>query len=413
MAIKSIACTAIPLLLASMASNGVTLEQLNTQVQQMNKRLAEQEQRLRVNGFASFGFTLSDEEMAYNGSNDEISFARFSKMGVQLTLNLDESNSVVTQLVSRGENQWETNAEWAYFKHQFNHNFSAKVGRIRTPAYMLSEYLDIGYAVPWAQMPAETYDSLTPFANIDGFDVAYTTDVGDNTATLQAAYGRSADDEYDLKDILVISATFQADIWSTRVAYATSSLTVIDSGIQTAISLYGEDTEDISGSFTSLGFTYDPGDLYVNTEYTQIKVDGVIVDADAYYATFGYRLGRLMPVLTFATAESSDDDEREASALTAASQTALAGGSGAAAQTAVAQGLFGLQAANNRNTQRIGLGLRYDFASGTALKVQYDLIEVDDASGLFDDTAWATNAAASAENPDKANILTISIDTVF
>ncbi len=409
MAMKPIACAAIPLLMAALPTQAVTLEQLNKQVQKMNQRMAEQDNKFRINGFASFGMAISDEEMAYNGVNDEVSFNRFSKMGVQMTFNLDDNNSVVTQLVSRGENQWNTTAEWAYFKHQFNHNFSSKIGRIRLPAYLLSEFLDVGYAVPWAQMPAETYSSLDPFSNMDGFDLTYSTDVGDNTATIQFAYGRSADEEYDLKDIMALSAVFQAETWSARAAYATSSLTVVNSTIQSAIGLYGEDTENITGTFTSLGFTYDPGSIYFTTEYTKLEVDGVIVDADALYASVGYRMGRLMPVFTYAMTESQDDDEREATQLTAANQTALGGGS-----AAVAAGLFGLQAANNRNTQRIGLGLRYDIASGTALKVQYDIIEVDDASGLFDDTAWATNAAPPvAANPDGTNILTISIDTVF
>jgi hypothetical protein len=408
MAMKQIACAAIPFLMAAMPTQAVTVEQLNQQVQQMNKRIAKQDNKLRINGFASFGMAISDEEMAYNGVTDEASFNRFSKMGVQMSFNLDENNSVVTQLVSRGENNWNTQAEWAYFKHNFGSGFSSKVGRIRTPAYMLSEYLDVGYAVPWAQMPAESYSSLTPFSNMDGFDLTYSTDVGDNIATVQFAYGRSADDEYDLKDIIGLSATFQADTWSTRLAYAASSLTVLDATLKQAVSLYGEDPTEVDSSFTSLGFTYDPGDIYFTTEYTKIEVDGVIVDADAVYASLGYRMGRLMPIFTYGMTESQDDDEREVSQAAATATAAAIGGGTTAAD--ILAGAAQFQANNNRNTQRIGLGLRYDMAAGTALKVQYDIIEVDDEAGLFDPTPFA---AAGTSAPDGTNILTISIDTVF
>lgn len=447
MAIKHLTYAAIPLIAASMSSQAATVDQLNRQVQKLNQRIAAQDQRFRVNGFATFGLSVSDESMAYNGVNDEVNFNRFSKAGVQMSFNLDSQNSVVMQLVSRGDNNWETNAEWAYFKHEFGNGLSGKIGRIRLPAYQLSEFLDVGYATPYAQVPAETYDSLDPFSNMEGVDLSYSMDVGDNTANFQAVYGRAKDDEFDLKDILGVSAILQADTWSARLGYATASVNVVSETLQGAIGLYGGDVEGIDGAFTSLGFTYDPGDLYFTTEYTQLEADGEIVDADALYATIGYRFGRLMPTLTYAMAESQDDDERDVSQITATNTGALAladgvagliagGASEAAAITAVAGantggdetivtdamagaplirgGVEALQAASDRNTTRIGLGLRYDMSPGTALKVQYDLIEVDDdKSGLFDDTAWADNSGAGATNPDSTNVLTISIDTVF
>lgn len=211
MAMKHIACAAVPLLMAALPTQAVTVEQLNQQVQQMNKRIAEQDQKFRVNGFASFGLSLGDEEIEYNGVNDEVNFSRFSKVGVQMSFNMDANNSVVTQLVSRGENEWNTEAEWAYFKHNFGSGLSGKIGRIRLPAFMLSEFLDVGYAVPWAKMPNETYNSLTPFSNMDGVDITYNTDIGDMSATFQLAYGRSKDSQYDLKDILASNATLQGD----------------------------------------------------------------------------------------------------------------------------------------------------------------------------------------------------------
>lgn len=432
MAIKHLTYAAIPLIAASLNTQAATVDQLNRQVQKLNQRLAAQDQRFRVNGFASFGFAISDEEMAYNGVGDEISFNRFSKAGVQMTFNMDPKNSVVMQLVSRGENNWETNAEWAYFKHEFGGGLSGKIGRIRLPAYQLSEFLDVGYATPYAQVPAETYDSLDPFSNMEGIDLSYTMDVGDNTATFQFVYGRAKDNEFDLKDILGISGVFQSDIWSARLGYATASVDIVEpDALQVVTEVYGKEATGLGGSFLSVGFTYDPGDIYFTTEYTQLEADGPIVDADALYATIGYRMGRLMPTLTYAMAESQDDDERDISEITTANAAIVTAGQAAApavlggtatqneidaynGMISILSGVEGIKAASDRNTTRIGLGLRYDMSPGTALKVQYDIIEVDDdKSGLFDDTAWATNTVSGGSNPDGTNVLTISIDTVF
>ncbi len=435
---KYLTLASIPLLAASLSAQAITVDQLNRQVQKLNQRISEQGQRFRVNGFASFGISKSDEEMAYNDVSDETSFNRFSKVGIQMTFNMDDQNSVVTQLVSRGESGWDTSAEWAYFKHEFNANFSAKIGRIRLPAYQLSEFIDVGYAVPYALNPAETYDSLAPFANMDGVDLSYTMDVGDNTANFQLTYGRAKDDEFDLKDLFGSSVNFQTDTWNARLSYGWASLQVGSSDLISAIGLYNGETTGIDASFTSLGFTYDPGEIYFTTEFTKLEVDGEIVDADALYATIGYRIGRYMPFLTFATAESTDDDERSLETLLAEDPVILANGTtltqalaaGGATTTplqiaalqaaaldstnslhAVGFGAQKLQAGSNRNTQRIGLGLRYDMSPGTALKIQYDIITVDDESGLFDDDAWA--GSLSTARPDGTNILTITIDTVF
>ena len=468
MAIKHLTYACIPLIAVSMSSQAATVDQLNRQVQKLSQRIAAQDQRFRVNGFASFGITQSDEEMAYNGIGDETNFNQLGKAGVQMTFNMDRENSVVMQLVSRGENDWDTTAEWAYFKHEFGNGLSGKIGRIRLPAYQLSEFLDIGYAVPYAVVPPETYDSLKPFSNMNGIDLSYSMDVGDNTMTFQIAHGRTKDDEFDLKGLTGTSVLFQADTWSARASYGWAELALESADFQAAVGLYGGESTGIDASFTSLGFTFDPGDIYFTSEFTQLKIDGEFVDADSMYATIGYRFGRLMPTLTFATTESTDDDEREFAKIATAnpeldadsgatlavlmgaansfgvgdgstSQTNLGvvAATGAAtiavlptatgtdlvnkgtlqgavtAASAVLAGHAGLEAASNRDSQRIGLGLRYDMSAGTSLKVQYDIIEVDGASGLFDDTAWATNAASGGTNPDSTNILTISIDTVF
>ena len=438
MAMKYIACAAVPLLMAALPAQAVTVEQLNQQVQQMNKRISEQNNKLRINGFASFGLSLSDEEIEYNGVNDEVNFNRFSKVGVQMSFNIDANNSVVTQLVSRGENEWNTEAEWAYFKHNFGSGFSSKIGRIRLPAFMLSEFLDVGYAVPWAKMPNETYNSLTPFSNMDGVDLTYNTDIGDLSATFQIAYGRSKDSQYDLKGIIATNAMLQGDAWTARVAYSVADdVNIIDEDIQAVVGyLYGSEVSEIKGSFTSIGFTYDPGDIYFTTEYARLEVDGAVVDADSAYATLGYRMGQFMPLITYAMTTSEDDEEREltkilennpvvADPATLTQALAGAGATTTAQQVAALEAAaldpdnalydvgFGgkaFQAESDRDTTRIGLGLRYDMSPGTALKVQYDIIDTGDKAGMFDSRTFA---AAGSSAPDSTNILTITIDTVF
>lgn len=418
---KYIAYAAIPLMAASLSTQAATTDQVATQIQKLNQRIAASEQRFRINGFASFGITMSDEESAYNGINDDINFRRNTKAGIQMSFALDNKTSVVTQLVSRGTNDFKTNMEWAYLKHQISSSLTAKVGRIRSPFYMLSEYLDVGYAVPWATMPAETYESLSPFSNMDGADLTYSMDVGDMTGTAQVAYGRVDTSTIQLEDVISVGFTLAGDDWQTRLAYSQAD-TISQLG---GVDLFGDDV-NVEGSFASLGATYDPGNIYVAAETTVLAVDGSIADATSSYGTFGYRMGAWMPHITVAVTETDDDDERTlqaaADATTGGSLAALAAvGADGNAASATNPSLATLAAVYknslNRSTQRIGVGARWDYSSGVAVKFQYDIITTDDAPGLFGSSTADAGAYSAAElagtEPDKTNIISFTIDTVF
>lgn len=407
---------------AASISQAASKDAVERQIRGLNDRLSAYENRFRVNGFASLGATVSDEEYEYNDINNETNFRRNTKAGVQMTFNLDNQSSVVTQMVSRGTNDFETKMEWAYFKHQFTPSISTKFGRIRAPYYMLSEYLDVGYAVPWASMPQETYNSLDVFSNMDGADITYQMDIGDLLGTVQFAYGRVDSTSIQLDDLFSLGFTVAGDAWQTRLAYSQANTNSQLGGT----SLYGDDAS-VVGSFASLGFTYDPGDIYLAAEGTVLEVDGSIADATSNYLTVGYRFGAWMPHLTYAGTESTDDEDRELTKVAEATGVPLANldSVGSVDPTAAVSATnpslataASIYSANfNRNTTRIGLGARWDYTSGVAIKFQYDMITTDDAPGLFvsdtADGAAYVGAAATGDEPDSTNIFSITIDTVF
>jgi hypothetical protein len=70
---------------------------------------------------------------------------------------------------------------------------------------------------------------------MEGTDLSYTTDIGDLSATLQLAYGRSTSEDYDVKGIVGTTGTLKADTWNTKVSYSVANdITVTDEDIQDA-----------------------------------------------------------------------------------------------------------------------------------------------------------------------------------
>jgi hypothetical protein len=412
MAIKYIACAAIPLLAATLPTQAVTLEQLNNQVQQMNKRISEQSNKLRINGFASFGLIQSDNEASYHRDiTDEPNFRRYTKAGIQMSFNIDDSTSIITQLVSKGENDFNTKADWLYIKHSFGNGLTAKAGRLRKPNYLLSEFFDVGYAMPWTQPPVEVYGVLESSANYEAIDLTYDFEIGDWSAYTQFQYGRSETSEIVSKDLMAVNFSMNNGDLTLRAGYSQADASVVAgsdtaaavAGINAALGATNKSGEVIEsrnkGTFYGLAAMYDDGELLLISEFNSLKVDSAFADQDGYYLMGGYRIGQWMPYLTLAHEETTDDSKRDANV----SPTPAVPDGNANGISDIYEGVLGAQAAFNKEQDRTALGVRYDYKPGVAIKVQYDMVDVGDTKGEF----------ASVPVDDKANILSITIDTVF
>ena len=412
MAIKYIACAAVPLLVAAMPTQAVTLEQLNNQVQQINKRISEQENKLRINGFASFGLIQSDNEADYHrGITDEPNFRRYTKAGIQMSFKIDDQSSIITQLVSKGENDFDTRADWLYFKHSFGNGLSVKIGRLRKPNYLLSEFFDVGYAMPWTQPPVEVYGVLESSANYEAVDLTYDFDIGDWSAYTQFQYGRSETSELISKDLLAFNFSMNNGDLTLRAGYSQADAAVVAgsdtatavAGINAALAATNKSSEVIEsrnkGTFYGLAAMSDNGELLVIGEFNSLEVDSAFADQDGYYLMGGYRFGQWMPYLTVAHEETTDDSARNANV---SPTPAVPDGNGNGVSD-IYEGVLGAQAAFNKEQDRTAIGVRYDYKPGVAIKFQYDMVDTKDTKGEF----------SGVPADDEANIVSITIDTVF
>lgn len=413
MAMKYLTYAAIPLMAASLSTQAVTVDQLSSQVQKLNQRIAAADQRFRVNGFASFGMVQSSEPESYHrGITDDVNFRRYTKAGIQMTFNLDSDTAVITQLVSKGENDFETKAEWMYLKHNLGNGFTGKIGRLRKPNYLLSEYFDVGYAMPWTQAPVEVYGVLESSANFEALDLSYDFDLTDDwSAMAQVQYGRAAGGTETTSDNLVaLNYSMTNGELTLRAGYSRADVAII-AGSDTATLAGTLDSlvantnlssqkagSSVEGAFGGLAAMYDDGTILAIAEYTFLTVDSYFADQDGYYAMGGYRIGQWMPYLTYAFEETTDNSDRLATSV-------ITSGGAVADATLIAtvNGTFAAVALDNEQT-RTSLGVRYDLKPGVTIKAQYDMVDAGDYAGEFD---------AGAPTDGKANVLSITIDTVF
>ena len=350
---------------------------------------------LDFSGFLSVGGGMLDDEDSpgYGGYDEEDLTFDKNILGLQVTGAVNEKITATAQLIARSENDYEVNAEWAYLSWQASDAIKIRAGRLRTPFYMYSDFLDVGYAYSWITPPSEVY--YLPFNNVDGVDFYATQTLGIFDTSIQAYFG-SFEDELTLGGVpsvaktrnqMGVAGTLGKDWWTLRAAYHQSDLTVdvtpipisptmtIGGFANTLTALgYADNAarllvEEDDAVFTEFGLNIDTGRFVAAAEYVEFDPgDAVLSKNIRQYVMAGVRAGSW---LFHVTGSQAKDEATHPEAGIPPNQALPVVGS-----TNILIGT--LQAiAESQVTERdvVSLGVRWDVASSTALKFQVDDID--------------------------------------
>lgn len=292
-------------------------------------------------------------------------FAPESLVGIQISADLSDGLKVISQLVGRGVDDFDPTFEWAYFSYDINESWTVQAGKKRLPLFYYSDFYDVGYAYVWMRPPADNY--TWQIFNYNGANVLYTTEIGDWSVSTNLYAGKEDDEDNKLlgefffkaevreiwKDIVGLVFNVSNDWFEARLTHMQyTNERYVDGERQF---WDGKDTRE--GKFYGAAFNFDFERWFVLTELSRLDLDG---NFDNFMVTMGYRYKNFTPFLAYSDFSSEGEDPED------------------------------------HNTQSIGL--RWDFHSSAAFKVQYD--KVEDNSFDF----------AVAGNSDA---LTFGIDLVF
>ncbi len=358
-----------------------------------------------INGFGTVGVTHlggEDDGRSYGISgqtNDSWRGDQLSKFGAQLTYGVTDSVGLTLQTTAKAYgDEWKANLEWAYLSWQSTDNLMMRFGRLRTPVYMYSESIDVGFSYPWLRLPDEVY-SQVQLSNYEGADIVYNLPLSFATLSFQLAGGIAKnrdyyiyDEEFDIDYDNVFGSSVSLatnDFGTFRVGYVEADIDTDISGSFTDIfgnpgtaSLLALDKD--KGKFTSIGYQYDNGTWLTANEWTSrvIENDGSN-STDSFYLMGGRRFGDFLAHVTYAQL---DEDEGRQSSWT--------------------------------------LGLNYNILPTVVLKGEYKRVDttggydgvfVRNAQELYDNTVYdRTNGLAGvpARNYD-GDIISAGVDFVF
>ncbi len=370
-----------------------------------------------LSGFGTAALTRANTDMAefarqsqLNGAGNSAKFGVDSNLGLQVSYKLNDSISFTGQgLVSKHvTDEFGAELTWAFAKFKATDQLDIRVGRMGIPVYMISDYLNLGYANTYLRPPIEMY-SQVPLQYVDGIDAIYRYDIGDSTLSSQWVYGRTeskgAGNSYTAKfrNIMGLNLVWDSGPLTLRFGHIRTDFSVEDlaslNAVIAGLSKFGFSSvadslriKDTRASFTSVGANFNYKNWLLQAEYGKRKSDArSLPDTTSWYTLLGYKWGAFTPY--YVHADASQDTPRSFANLPSSGPlAALTAGANSYASNAAIQ-------------TSDSLGLRWDFHKAAALKIQFDHVKPSDGAGTF------VNPKPGFKGP--VNVLAVGIDFVF
>jgi hypothetical protein len=388
--------------------------------------VASSAQAVEFDGFLTAGFAVHNQGQASGASviyldeiKDKVTFLQDSKFGLQVTADVAEDMQVVAQILASAEDEnYNMDIEWAYLDYSINDSTSFRMGRIKQPVFLISDYLEVGYAYPWIRPPAEAYSNM-PVDSIIGVEFLYQTNIGGLNFAIQPYFGSNTEAvpgannvRFFADNYIGMALRLESRLFTFQISTFHTDVSTIDSGSGTG-ALNSEGTALLSVASLSwdvanfIGYAeYTTRDIDANTNtlaqpFNQVPFDALFSDQDGYYVTLGYRMGKYLPHITYATIDSDPSGSFVCPPLTPPVTPALntCGPSQGARQ------------------ESITIGLRYEINDSTALKIEFQQVELENNAGnlgLYQPFSTADGlSVSSALDEDKASIISVAVDLIF
>lgn len=376
---------------------------------------------LTFSGFGTVGLAHSSEKKAdYTSSlfkprgagyTRDWSFDVDSRVGAQLDVSPTPQLSAVLQILAeqRYDGSYKPSVEWANVKYRFTPDFDVRVGRIVLPGFMLSEYRKVGYAMPWVRPPGDVYQ-MFEITNSDGIDLSYRARIGEATNTLHGYFGRKdirtvfEGNISEARKLFGVTNTMDFGTASVRLGYYRGQLSMPSAApLFDAFRLFGPRGSQIADRYeltdkpyrlVSVGANYDPGTWFLMGEIARQKTNSWLGDRTGWYVSSGVRFNQFTPYVIISQVRPTSPTSDPGVASPFASEINLY--------------LNLLLRGFAADQKTVAIGGRWDIARNTALKLQYDRIDIRSGS-----LGTMANIQPGYVSGGKVNIVSIALDFVF
>ncbi len=272
-----------------------------------------------------------------------------STFGLQLSSYITDEFSLIAQIVANAASESDIDVDWLYLNYQLTSELSVQLGRKRLPLYYYSDYFDVGYAYYWIRPPADLY--TWQITNYNGISLLYEKNLGDWDGSINLYYGNEESEDNELLGLLFGVPVDES--WNNMVGIVgTMANEWLDLRLSYMEGLVNRDInavnviKDTKQQFLGLSINLSVAELQVLSELNSYKRPNNDINVDTYMVSVAYQVGDFTPHIT----RSAFEQEINA-------------------------------AGNDEKHHTTTLGVRWDFYTNTAFKVQYDEV-VDEGSAV-------------------------------
>ncbi len=388
--------------------------------------------KLDFSGFGSAGIVssntdelgwrrdLNDPSRTYKG---DINLTSLATLGLQANAEFSDSIEFVGQVLffDQGQQNFDSILKIASLNYRPSAAWQIRLGRNAPRMYLLSDSRNIGYAFLWT-MPVQEFYSPVTNNYIDGIDVNYSQAMGGGFLNTSVYYGKTVfpihqgsydQAELQFDSIAGLDIEYEYDDWMLRGAYlyteggkGTGILEEARQGLEDVADLVDWppiydliDVYDLQGkrvSYASLSFRYDDGVYNVVSEAGRFESESPMIPSTTNgYLSVGRHFGLFTPYVLIAKTETSSSFE-----LSEAPPPFLED---------QIDGLVGYLNTKLNQTS-VSVGMRWDFSLSMALKLQWDIKDVE-AGG---DSLWFSGKDGTRPDHDEQiNIFSARLDFIF
>ncbi|KII75417.1 hypothetical protein [Vibrio renipiscarius] len=257
-----------------------------------------------ISGFGSTSWAKSDNEtplLTHNEITNESCFDCDTIFGMQADAYFDALH-LSAQVVKRPQDHWsDPELEWIYAGYTYK-DVLARVGRLRIPLFLYSEYFYVGHAYTMARPPNEVYGSILGITAYEGFSLTWNMDLDDDKSlSITPFYGLSDEQNIKLNDstdleldtdrMYGLNAILSGDNYRWNFSYLNSAYDQRVSVV--GVPGYASQSKDNTIELYTIGAEYDFDHTMISTELQ--KSDRTA----SWYVSAQYRLNTLTPYLVY------------------------------------------------------------------------------------------------------------------
>ena len=368
-----------------------------------------------IDAFGTVGLAVSDlntpryrsDQIYADGIGTTPTAKIDTRAGLQLGGLLHERIEINVQGLLANDHNDDTRLEisWAYVQLELSPAWFLKLGRYRTPWFMYSDTLDVGYAYPWVRPPVELYTTAATFHSDDGLLLQYRRPLDNGRLQMDVHAGHTSGDVYRQTANPAHVQLRQAGASITYsqgptdwFATAVHSKDYVRSARFAQLNAYCATLsqapcndyifEGVPATQYGLGVRRDDGRWMLASEVARNVPGNRLSERSlAYYVSAGCHVGNVLPYITYSRLIN----------LGPKSETRF---------DTYLNTVFTARNANQPAQRTWSLGARWDAAPGIALKAQLDNVRpMTPSPGTF--SAPLPNGTRSA------NVLSLTLDWIY